>query len=397
MLHPFEFPLPIDGGKMLSAAPVANATLAAGQRLVLFSQPKGTRGIVRNVSWICDPDIGLVLEIKYDGESTAAFSIPLMTCAGLEYPLSACLDMEIHTPCFELTAGPRLSSDLANQQPLAGNLRLPIPFTNGIEISVVLAAGSNPNAVYGNVAWQNVLPDSWNQNLRLMAMRSNEVVTAAYALPSQACQLTDSTHVVKTGGGTFNAGIVAGTLLIPDDGFGITTDMLVLERTDSTHLVVSAKDTVGAVLGAPHLVGFSPAHTFLTRPAGERGWIAAIVGACGQGSGGAIDSQFEADPRIFLGKTGFEPLDGEPDLTWTSTEDFANGCYYFVQKSRGEEGGISSHGPDLASPRQEFCVYKSFYKWPVRYVNGVRGTIPSYTTYATTFHWTTLFYAEVSS
>lgn len=387
MLHPFEFPLPTSSGKMLTADPIVTS-LTNGARQVIFTRPTGAKGIVRNLSWIVSATNGsdtkqntLLLEIKYDGSNTASVSVPLLALCGLEYPDAAPVDLEISTPCFELTSGPKCSATPSIISGTSGNLRLPIPFTNGIEISIVAPATADLQALWANVVWQDGLPSCWNGNLRFMASRSNQTLTGASAAGS--VRLTDTTHAQRASG-SFPAGVVAGTVLqLPDL---TTSDILVLQRVDNTHLVVAARDTVGAILNTYDAGAvFSPCHEFLNRAAGEKGWLAAIVGGHAVPTGD-VDQQFEANPRIFLdGST-------EPDLEWTSIEDFANGSFFFSQDSRGNEGGVSSHDPITL---MQAAIFKSFYKWPIRYTNGVRGTIPVWQAAATTLRWTTLFYVEV--
>jgi hypothetical protein len=382
LIHPFEFPLPTGSGK-INLMPTVNIELVGlGSREVIFSSAVGTSGIIRNLAWVVGTPAGINLEIKYDGSSTASISLPLLTLGGFEYMDSAIADRQISTQCFE-SSSPK--SSVYPEHFYSGNLRLPIPYTNGIEISLVTTDAASHD-LYCNVAWQNTLPSCWNRDLRLMASRSDETISGN--IGAFACELTGATSVVKTGGGTFPAGVVAGTVLI-SPAMNPLFDMLVVSRTNDTTLVVSSQDTRSIInqgRQGSDVMSYSPTHTFLSRAAGERGWIAAVIAGCTQGVGGGIQAQFEADPRFILDG------DSEPSLTWTSIEDCFNGSYYFSQTSFGEEGGISSFDPVT---NQEFCVYKSFYKWPIRYVNGVRGIVPVWLDFPTTFNWTTLFYVQI--
>jgi hypothetical protein len=386
--HPFEFPFPSGSGRLKSGTPISPlfGPLTNGARQVIFSQPPGTSGIIRNLAFITNqitaggsptiPD--LTFEIKYDGAATASVSIPLLTLLAMEYPEGSIADVFASNQIFEITTALFKASAPTTPGAIAGSFRLPIPYTNGIEISVVAPASTDKCTIFANVLYQDSLPSAWNSNLRFFADRSNASVTARVD-SSIALKMTDPTHAEATLG-TFPSDIVGKSVLLVSLA---NTDMLVLERTDSTHVVVSAKDTVGVILNTVESdIIHATMHPFLSRPAGEAGWIAGIVAAFN-----ADPYFFEGNPRLFLdGAT-------EADLTWTSVEDFAHGAFYFDQKRQGDEGGvISSHSDGL-----RWSTYKSFYKSPVRYANGVVGKVPNFAAQPTpaTLRWTTFYYKEI--
>jgi hypothetical protein len=153
--------------------------------------------------------------------------------------------------------------------------------------------------------------------------------------------------------------------------------------------VVSSKDTQGALLnvnsqggGAGHFAH----HTFLNRPAGESGWLAMIVAGLSDTIGDhAI--LLEGNPRIWL-----DGNLGEPDLQWTSVEDFANGAYYFEQRNIGEEGGVTAKD----DTNYEVAAYKVFHKWPIPYANGIRASVPQYSMVGPAiYNWTTFYYKRM--
>ena len=391
-LHPFEFPLPTTADDLILApSPTIKLGLTNGARQIVFSTPVGTSGIIRNISFVTGAVLGgtstpaipgATIEIKYDGSSTPQISIPLLTLIGMENARSSLQDLFVSSPAFEIMAGIFRSAFPGTKFGPAGNFRLPIPYGNGIEISVVAPLNTDEQAIFFNIVHQNRLPTSWNNNLRLRADRSNETIVAALTgLPT--FKITDATHIISNGP-SFPSNI-AGRCIVADTI--CTSDMLVLERTDATHLVISAKDTVNALLNVNSDVGafHGAQHTFLNRPAGEAGYLAMIVGGM-KNTIGDVDILFEANPRIFLDQHA------EQDLEWTSVEDFANGAYYFEQPNHGEEGGVTAHDPSVNG---ESCIYKVFMKWPIRYRNGVKASVPQYSTAgSSSYNWTTFYYKE---
>jgi len=368
--HPWEFPFPTGDARMRHAGPVLNTAFSNGARVVLFSAPAGASGIVRDVSWVASlsggPALGLRFEVTVDGEVSPCISIPLLTTIAAEYPLSMVADVLASTPAFE--GGGRAASAF-------GHLRLPMPYSNGIEIAVVAPANAEVYSLWTNTIYQDLLPGCWNSNLRLRAARTDELSPATIGISST--QLTDATHLLAAG--TLPADLVGHALATPY----APNDMLVLERTDDLHAVVSAQDTIGAPLGVPGATALHYMHEFLTRPAGSAGWLAMMVG--GFENIQDMDILFEGNVRIMLDQNA------EADLTWTSVEDFANGAYYFTVKNQFEDGGIMS----LSLANGQFSIYKVFRNFPIRYADGVRAMVPNWARYISTrCNWTTFFYEE---
>src|SRR5689334_13826662 len=198
--HPFQFPFPIDTSDILTAEPMIDLNMTNSKSLVIFSQPVGTSGIIRNLAWIqsaINPglvavDCRLTLEIRYDGNVAADVSIPLWMLAAMEYPEGAYEDLKVSNPIFELTESPRMAQYPGIVTGSSGNFRLPIPFTNGLEIRVVAPAGTDVTNFFSNILWQRGLPDCWNNNLRLFVNRTSEVM-AAQVLVTNNMILDDAT------------------------------------------------------------------------------------------------------------------------------------------------------------------------------------------------------------
>lgn len=381
--HPFEFPL---SGTMKTGTPIVGPTISNGQSYTVFSATG--EGIVRNLAWICTavladavtPTIpNLTVEIRVDGESTPSVSVPIHTLGGLEHPSIALEDLNVSTPAFELTSGVFSSAFPGEKLGQSGNWRLPIPYSNGIDIRFVAGAGTTRNVIYCNVMYQDTLPECWNRGFRIYGTRSNETLAAATSGPSNA-KLTSNTQLVATTGSFVST--IAGKSIIAEGA--CYSDMLVLSRTDSTHIVVSAKDTVGSVpvLDTNVSTTICPSHKFLERAAGESGYIAAIVGGARQMDGDS-DLLFEGNVRMFLNQ------EADPTLVWSSVEDFGMGSFYYAQPNQNEEGGITAKANDGTG----WAIYKVFYNQPVKYTNGIKATVPQYSIVgSTTFNWTTFGY-----
>lgn len=380
--HPFDFPFPTGTSRMVMARPVVNPGFTSGARVVLFSSPPGTSGIVRDFSWVTQslaqagfPSVNgdLTFEIKYDGEASASVSIPLATLVAMEYPRSSRPLMTASTPAFELSASPYTTEGGAPGG-WAGHFRLPIPFTDGIEISVVAPGNTNRHAIYSNIVYQEGLPPCWNARLRLFADRT--VGTAPASVSLGTARLADATHLE----------MVSGTLPADIEGCAISAtfcinDIHVLSRTDATHAVVSSRDTALATLMSTGGVTQLYQRTFLNRPAGEAGWLAMVVAACA--NAGEAEIIMEGNVRLLLDQHA------EAELTWTSVEDFVNGAFYFTQQNRVEDGGVMSLNLDNG----EWSFYKVLSRFPVRYADGVRGLVPNYSEgLATEYRWTTFHY-----
>jgi len=388
--HPFEFPFT---GQLRSGGPKIKLGFSNSTRVVVFSKAPGTSGIVRNIAWIASATDaafnavlpGCTLEVKYDGAAGATISIPLFTLGAMEYPRSVIHGASVSTPAFELGCGPYNDNPAFAGAALGscGNFRLPMPFTNGIEISVVAPANTDLQSVFFNVLYEDALGTAWNRNLRLCADRSSETVPAGSTIPF-AFKLTDATHLLVTSG-TLPANI-AGRVIVADT-FSVH-DMLVLTRTDATHAIVSSLDTDGAPINTINGAGFHAAvHRFLDRPAGEVGYIALVVGGYANPSAD-IDILDEGNVRFWIDQTNVATR--EPDLEWTSIEDFATCCFNYEQQSWGEEGGIVSR--DVVT-NYEKSIYRCFYRTPIGYTNGVRGIVPQYSTIGSSdYRWTTFYY-----
>lgn len=370
--HPWDFPFPTGDVRMRHAGPVVNMSFSNAQRVVLFSSPAGTSGIVRDLSWVASaggvpPD--LTLEVTVDGEATPCISIPLLTTVGMEHPASAVAGVIASTPAFEFGAGP------VNP---CGHFRLPMPYGNGIEIAVIAPAGAVQHSIWANVIYQDTLPGCWNSNLRLRAARTNVSVDPLVPLAGTT-QLVDATHL--TSSATLPADIAGCALGVPY----CVNDIHVIERVDNTHAIVSSKDTALATLGSPGAALQMFMHEFLNRPAGAAGWLAMIVAAFENAV--ELEITFEGNVRLILDQHA------EADLTWTSVEDFANGAFYFASRSQLEDGGVMS----LDTGAGQFSVYKLFRNFPVRYADGIRGLVPLYAeNIATLCNWTSFVYEETA-
>jgi hypothetical protein len=308
----------------------------------------------------------------------------MLVLGGMEWPRSCLPNVQAYTHSFELTSG--IFGDISPGVFLgpAGNLKLPIPYTNGIRITATADPGApgDLNHVFANVAYQTRLPQSWNANLRLFAKRSGQTLPAA-ASTSHHVKLTSPTNLNRVSGTLFSAGLVGRSLTAGEIS---VNDMLVLEFIDTNNVRVSSKDTQGAILNQNYSGPDSmPHHEFLNIPSGA-GYLAMIVG----GFHNVLDVAvlLEGNIRMWLDQNT-----DEPDIQWTSGEDFANGAWFFDQPNQSDEGGIICK--ELVN-NWDLSFYKSLYHWPIPFQNGIRATVPQYSTFASTqFNWTTFYYLKV--
>lgn len=404
--HPFEFPY----GAMKTGAPIVGLEVGPGQTKTIFSASGA--GIVRNLGWIVtatSPDLmtsrlhTLTVKVYVDGEATPSISVPLFTLCGMEHPdvslggmplavsavpptITSALTSGISatTSAFELTASPHQGSPPYNTiYGASGNFKLPMPYSNGIEIKVTADSSDTRNFVYINTIYQDALPNCWNESFRLRAVRSNE--TIAVTAEALTAKLTDSQTAVATSG-TFPTTCVGKSLRMEGVSYN---DILITARTSSTVVTVSTKDTPEAVLNDPVFSYLHAPHKFIDLPAGSAGYVALVVGACHQPDAD-VDILFEGNVRYFIDG------ESEPSLEWSSVEDWASGSYYFEQPNRNDEGGIMSH--DAAEGAStKWSVYKNHGRHPVKYSNGFKATVPQYSLIgATTFNWTTFYYEDTA-
>lgn len=383
--HPFRFPMPTASGRIITAYPQSPLVgpLTNGASQIIFASPPGTHGIVRNMGIITNATNGgvgvpplLTFYIKYDGESVPSVSIPLLDLCSMYHSPQALTDILATNDIFEICTSPNQSAFPGVYKDIAFNLRLPIPFTNGIEIGVVAPSGPAIHTLFANTLYQDELPECWNRNLRLLAAQSNESMAAAIS-PGPDWKLESATSGVMVTG-TFPANIVGRVINVTSMA---NTDYVVLARPDSTHVTLDPRETVGALINVQEQLQHGAMHTFLNVPAGVAGYIAAL-----HGSHFGDDTFFEGNVRFYL--------DGEasPSLRWTSVEDMMHGSFYFYHPNQSNEGGIICH--DINTGHASY--YKNFFNEPVRFRNGIQGKVPhAYPNGGNQLHWMTLYYREI--
>lgn len=361
--------------------------LTTGNTHTLYSSPVGTSGLVRYINFITQVmdsnnsyTQNLIFNIKYDGESSPSVSIPVVDLIGYETG-NLLPNVSFNTPLFSIDS-PGISQfaggGATSTKNLQFTLRYPIPYTNGINI-YLSTSGTTDNLLWTNVAYQDSLANSWNQNLRFFATRSNEAIPAGTA-PSGTIKIS-STGAVTGSGTSFTQSYVGKFFNNVDDA---DRELEIVSVTNSTTAQV---DPAGvANIDHAHFSGFTldPGHTFLTRAAGKSGWVVTVFGGMAPTT---VDFGYlEGNVRFRVNQETYVSLE------WTGTEDFFNGCFYFQYKRFQD-----FHGGPVCwdyGVTDKVTAYREFYDHPIRYTNGITGIWPNLSGDIIQANWTTIYYEE---
>jgi hypothetical protein len=346
---PFDFPW---GGRIRNAKLVGGALAASPTTLLSVSGS----GIVRHIHFVFGVGVSWTfisdstIKIYYGGEETPTVSCPLLMLFG--YGLeSGWAGTEFCTEWFDVTSGPS-----GTNTDVAMVLRYPIPFTNGIIITV--ENSGTAITLYANVEYQDELPACWNRNLKFRA----DCVSSTVAKGVQNTGTLTKTGTAVVGSSTAFDATYVGKYL---KGGEYNKEALVISVANTTHLTVSADDTA-----EDWTAGTSPAVlcsgiTWLSRPAGKRGWITGVM--------------FSASPSLNVESLIRLYLNGDvasatvENPTWSGTEDFFGGCYGWSRPYQGRTHGcvqrVYQESPFLLS----VSVYRLFRENPLRYINGIVG------------------------
>lgn len=384
---PLTLPLPGSMPIVKTGQPIF-ADITNGQSATLFYRPTGTSGVIRSLSMIVKMTnaggnavlpIGLTFNVKYDGESVPSISLPFTSLILAEYPASVADSVVYSLPACELTTPLKY---LGGIYYAAFNIRLPIPFTNGIEIYFTTPAGSNHTFLWMNAIYEDgLIGEAWP---RLKIERSLATLTTALDGGSfgTTVSLTDPTHVnvigepapVDIAGHSFSA------------GWTNTSDLYVIQRINDHTLLVPSTDTGGMPFGVPGYWSYYKNHVFLNRPAGEAGMVV-FLGVGGKSASGTVKTIFEGNPRFFIDQNP------ESTLSWTSLEDMFNSAFYFdvppAKDNRSQEGGLI--GIDDVTDRS-FNIYKDLTHHPIYYRDGIVGKFPNWLHVSADSAWTVWYY-----
>lgn len=328
-------------------------------------------GIVRELQIIMEMDNATtgvkntILNIAYDGEVVPTISVPLGSLFGYEKTNTVVANM-FSTPFFEVTTPPQADDGFD----VSLILKYPIPYTNGIHVYLTFTNGQEgATTLWWNVVYQDQLAPSWNRNLRFLATRSSEN-TAATA--SQSGTIGMAGTAVTGVGTSFNSTMIGKSIVI---GSG---DYLITAVADATHLTVDALDANTISTGTAWKL--SSPHVWLNAPAGEKGWLASVIG----GMDGASFAMLEADTRILLNQ------ELQSSMAWSGTEDFFGGAFYWQQFTQSDKFGLVCKN-DVAAA---FTAYRNFFSDPIRYINGMKGLEPQVDSSIAANAWTVVRYKE---
>ena len=380
MYHPFEFPF--SGVARGEPTPRPPQGIPTDGSLDLINIPAGNSGVVREIHVISETNSGvqsvfnnLIINFKINGESTPSSSLPLASMVGNEHG-DACTG-PYETPFWTITNPinigdsyyPPFNPDGVNQGLV---LTYPINYTNGIHIYLTkVDYNLGPDSFWNNVRYQDNLPAVWNRNYKFHAVRSDELLTPPSAGPGSITFIGDGTEVVGTGT-NFQATDVGKYLLV-----GIQ-DMLITSVTDTTHLTISSKNPGS---GTPASYRISAGHTFLTRPAGTRGYLASVVLGVAGISGA---EHLETNPRLRFNQ------EVDDAITLTGAEDFLKSAFYFDTIQQNSMGGVTA----MDKVNGKYTGYTMNYHFPIPYIDGMSGHFPSVNTLNTQCNFTSVYYEE---
>lgn len=363
---------------------VANTTLAANGSLTLFSVATGNTGVIRNIHLVTNMSgntraqiMNVSFNIKYDGESSPSVSVPLGSLIGWEDPTRITnVSTTFKTPFFSVNNhGPTglLGSSFT--------LRYPIPYTNGITVYLTANASATTQTWWSNIFYQDSLATScWNSNLRFFASRSNENVAVSAAQAGLVSTTAGGSSVTGNGSTNFQQSWVGKYVEIS----GVRDDVQILSVDAVTRtLTVPAEDVKDTITN--QAFNLATPHTFFSRAAGKRGWIAAINSYMHPAANDLY--YLEANIRFFVNQ------ETTPSLLWSGVEDYAANSFYFETKFQDDTGGIVSFD-SVTTANTDF--YRLFYDHPIRYTNGIMGKLPNLSDQIVTMNWTTVYYEEMS-
>lgn len=383
--NPFLFPY---GGKMNVYSLKAPQSWV-GDEIEILNIPTGNSGVVRRIQIISEETGGnqqdwfknVILNICYDGEVTPSVSIPYASLCGMEWmdgvtgnwePTSAGVDdaavfvpRPFETPFWVATnqIGKDISEDI-NQSHI---LKYQIPYTNGIHIYLSRTTSDTPASFWNNVYYQDSLPACWNRNYRFLASRSDENTPA----PVAGSGTITISGVNVTGVGTNFTSADVGKYLV----VGII-EALIVSVTDTTHLTLGSNESLTASGSAYKITS---GHTWLSRPAGSVGYLAAVT----IGLDGSSAAMLESNPRINLNQNA-----ACDDLIWTGTEDFLSCAFYFDTMQENSLGGVVSWN----TTSNKLSAYACFADMPINYTNGITGRFPCVESSAVQCNWTSVYY-----
>lgn len=382
MAHILDFP---DSGNVQSYPNGLTWDANSGTEHTLFNSPVGTSGIVRAINVIFQYTGGitesvlmkLILNIKYDGESTPSVSVPLASLVCYEemddrladwYPIDG-------TPSGYVKQTRMVDHslwsinhavDFGDMTDFSCILKYPIPYTNGIHIYITNPSLDFPDQFWTNVYYQDSLPACWNRNYRFFATRTTGDNTYPSAGPGTVT--IDSNNIA-----TFSSYSCTPSDVGKYVGVSIS-EYLISEYLGPTQYRLGTKVDASTTNSTYRIL--TPTIWF-ERPAGKQGYLI---------SANAVFEVFnlEADPVITAnGRTDYD------DIDLTGGEDFFFCAFYATtMQPLHDLGGVVCKGTNWNG-------YRNFHNMPKKYTNGIQGKVCN--TAGGTVHnkWTTVYYEQV--
>jgi hypothetical protein len=376
--NPLVFPI---GGK-LNMASIIGVPLGASSRLTLLNIATGNTGIVRSIHIITDiQGVSIpwaradhyTLQITYDGAGSPQVNIPLASLVGLEMHGF----VEATLPCCETRF-----FTIDTSTGLNFTLKYPIPYTNGIKIELVGDSGVTAGILsatgtmfFSGIQYQDILPQCWNSNLRLLIAHNSASVAAS---TTQTGTVTKTGTAVVGAGTSFTSAWI-GKFVGTDT---VTKDQRIVSVTNTTHMTTETADAMSSTAGENFYIGNYNQFLNVT----GTGWIVAVYGGV---LGDPGDMQ-EALTRFYV--------DGATSSSYqaSGTEDFFGSAWNFATFMQHQDWGFLDADQTNIS---EAAGYRFFGEMPLRYTTSATGyeantNSPADSTNPETQKWTTVYYAE---
>jgi hypothetical protein len=382
----------------------------------ILNVPTGSSGVVKSIQIIFLNNTGtdavnnfatttlkkVNLQIKYDGESAPTVNVPLASLFSYEAGNVIIVKGPFKTPFFTVTQpAPSLTTTNAAAQ-FSGILTYPIPYTNGINIDLVSQDSTRVPYWWVTTTYQDQLPNSWNRNLRFKVARSHGQTNSGANSAATTTSVTGN-QMVGAVGSNFSAAQIGSAINFWDPTGVSIADEVIKSVENTTHLTFEDTPQHPPITAASFTNGdnsirdyyIANKHTFLNLAVGKAGYVAAIYGF-------SHSTTTDTKAKFLLETTirFYRDQENPASYQYSGMEDFFGSSFYYASSTQGDFGGLTA-APQLpysgaaVNGVNDLNAYRLFKNEPLRYTNGIRGTL--YNTYYNhvQFNWTTVYYEEM--
>lgn len=384
---PFYFPR---AGRVRSNDLRGEQPFTSAAPLTLLSVPAGSRGVVRSIGLIfaVGTDLSkITLNITTDQGATPDVSLPVASLFGYEnLPAAGAANLSPFDADLFAIDDPLWTGSTPTQANFGGRLRYPVPYTNGITITLSTSLANA--SVWSNIYYNDELPPCWNDNLRLRGTRFNNTIngwTQQFTKANVAYPSSSTIHAYSGTPWTANAFVGKAFAL------GAAEDREILANTNNTITLDKAPffGSSTPLTAAVNNTGWYLVTLSKFLDLAGSGWLASVVGSVSssdpiESAVGDVVCPWESNVRL--------KIDGETAASIESTgmEDFFGGSFVWESLHRGREGGI------VFKDNAAYTFYRTLHNEPIRFTTGIQGIAANLCDTAAGFQWTTLYYLEQS-